>query len=282
MQSFKQYLYEKLSSVLYHTTNAQAAASILGYNKFRLTPSIEGDIEDKIGNKHEYYMSFSRNKGSDFVKGMLHGRTPLVTFVLDGNLLSQKYSGKPVDYFAGAKMKNDEFEDRLFSNQPYIQPARQYIKEVHCFVPNGRLDNNTAVLRNNAEDVSVPMYFYSDPKAFMILNKAKAIKPQDEPATVAPEEKKELATAGGGRADYDSLVSILQKDPSSLDHEDKMALSYMSDEDSRRAMGQRILSYLKKNINSDYDNVVQYKEIMKNSGSKDVNDLLSKIYRAYK
>jgi len=281
MQSFKQYLYEKLSSVLYHTTSAQAAAAILGFNKFRLTPSIEGDIEDKLG-KHDYYMSFSRNKGSDFVKGMLNGSKPLVTFVLNGNLLSQKYSGKPVDYFAGTKMKTDEFEDRLFSNQPFIAPARNYIKEIHCFIPNGRLDKYTAPLNNNAEDRSVAIYFYSDPRAFMILNKAKAIKPQDESSVVEPEEKKELATAGGGRADYESVITILHKDPSNLDHEDKVTLSYMSDGNSRRAMGQRILSYLKKNINSEYDNVVQYKEIMKNSGSKDVDDLLTKIYKAYK
>lgn len=282
MQTFKQYLYEKLSSVLYHTTDAPAAANILNSNKFRLTPSIEGDIEDKIGSNHDYYMSFSRNKGSDFLKGMLSGRHPVVTFVMDGNLLSQKYKGNAVDYFAGSKMKNDEFEDRLFSNQPYIEPARNYIREVHCFLPDGALDKYTASIQNNAEDGSLPTYFYSDPKAFSLLNKAKAIKPEQE-REEAPVQGEVMATANsGGKADYDSVVSILQKDPNELDGEDKMTLGYMSDENSRRAMGQRILSYLKKSIRSDHDSVVQYKQILKNSGSKDVNDLLTRIYKAYK
>lgn len=119
-----------LSSTLYHITSVYNLANILQKDRFELKPAEGTDYEKEISKKASSYLSTSRSPSSDYFRR--NASVHSVIIVLDGNLLSQKYSGRPVDYWGPSMNKdNDEMEDRVFSSQPFIPNATLYIKELH-------------------------------------------------------------------------------------------------------------------------------------------------------
>lgn len=119
-----------LSSTLYHITSIYNLANILQKDRFELKPVEGTDYEKEISKKASSYLSTSRSPTSDYFRR--NASVHSVIIVLDGNLLGQKYSGGPVDYWGPTMNKdNDEMEDRVFSKTPFIPNATSYIKELH-------------------------------------------------------------------------------------------------------------------------------------------------------
>jgi len=206
MISFKEFLIEGVSPILYHHTGVHKLVSILKDDKFRLASDL-GTASDQMykGKKFKpFYFSTSRIKYGGYARSF--GNSEQVNLVLDGTKLSHNLSGKSVDYWGPSfrrpsvsldmRLRNQENEDRIFSPTSIIENAHEYIKEIHIMVDKNYLlinsdykafeklslnDQHNAWERNRmykkildySNVYSIPVYFYEDFESFMLLNKKK-------------------------------------------------------------------------------------------------------------
>lgn len=170
---------EGLSSILYHSTGLHSVLKILDNNKFRLTPDLGSSSESDLraGKKDKiYYMSFSRSAVGDY-----NLNTVNALLVIDGDKLSHKFSGSPVDYW-GSGYDKDEMEDRLYSKKPYIENAADYIKSIHVYYDENSYayDNAKRIrwLRKCyilSKQYGIKFYVYVDKAAYQLLDIRKSV-----------------------------------------------------------------------------------------------------------
>jgi hypothetical protein len=168
-----------LSKILYHGTSLHSLEKILTQNAFQLSTML-GTASDDIKRPEGYFYFFSTSRS----KIGHYNKSRDVQLVLDGEKLNQKYPGEAVDYWGPAFKKADprknEMEDRLWSREPQIKNADQYIKEIHILVnfKNLTYDNWKNWIKNAyaiAQEKNIPIYLYEDQKAFEVLDKTKTV-----------------------------------------------------------------------------------------------------------
>tara|TARA_Y100001973_G_scaffold106673_1_gene186383 strand:+ start:1614 stop:3029 length:1416 start_codon:yes stop_codon:yes gene_type:complete len=175
---------EGITDVVFHKTRLDQAAQIMQNNKF-MTSVAFGTPAEKEQNKGKlYYLSTARSPTSQYSVGL-----PSVTFKLDGRKLGQRSKAAAIDYW-GPDFPTDEMEDRVFTDEPYLEPATDYITEVHIgMVVNDIFGNKSKgtssmsvdrlkeaeAIAAIAESQGIPVYFYSSAKTYGILNKTKRL-----------------------------------------------------------------------------------------------------------
>jgi hypothetical protein len=105
---------------------------------------------------------------------------PAVTFKLDGRKLGERSKAAAVDYW-GPEFPTNEMEDRVFTDQPWLEPASKYILEVHVgmrvkgqqYRP-ARLEELKKIF-DISEKMGIPAFLYADEKTYGILNKTKRL-----------------------------------------------------------------------------------------------------------
>jgi hypothetical protein len=180
-------LLEGITDIVYHTTDLNSLHSILGSNSFRLSSSIGAQSDDNLKPKAKYYFfSTARSPNGSYGNRGYHRA---VMLVLNGQKLGQKYAAKPVDYwgrdFRLVKPDKAEMEDRIWSDKPIIPNASQYILEIHTYIENeskweGDADDWRAQLRRvwiESKKRNIPMFVYTDMSAYQLLDKRKAVTP---------------------------------------------------------------------------------------------------------
>ena len=146
MESWRKFLKEGISPVVYHyTSGLDKSQKILEENRFLTSGAYtKGEVETRFGKGKLYYFSTARTP-----MGAYTGRYPQgAIFKLDGRALAQKYKGAPVDYYGSADRGSSkkaaggyfgeegfEAEDRIVTDEPYIEDADRYIDEIHFAVP---------------------------------------------------------------------------------------------------------------------------------------------------
>lgn len=171
-------LQERLSSVLYRTVPIYVMVRTLKDDKMFLSPIFNAHSQDvKFQRGKFFFLSTSRVKYTNFTKYLIEDVKDVVTIILDGTKLSQRYKGVPVRYYSGDFAKidrntSDEMEDRIISDKSYIPNALSYIKELHVFVQRGPAEIHE--LDRYAKSRKVPIYYYDDISSFKLLNKSKA------------------------------------------------------------------------------------------------------------
>lgn len=160
-------LNEGISPIVYHATRADAALNILKNNEFVLRP-IFTSSEHSYGGRG-FFLSTARSKTGSYA-GSYMGNSAggLVMFTLDGRKLSQRHSGRSVDFFGAGREDNyDEMEDRVFSDKPEI-PAIPYILKVDISYPISFITEDTRLaiieLFNILDDMNIPYSIYNDYK----------------------------------------------------------------------------------------------------------------------
>jgi hypothetical protein len=106
---------------------------------------------------------------------------PAVTFKLDGRKLGERSKAAAVDYWGPDFPTKNEMEDRVFTDEPWIQPASEYILEVHIgmmvkgqkYRPE-RIEELKKIVQNS-EKMGIPAYLYADEKTYGILNKLRRL-----------------------------------------------------------------------------------------------------------
>ena len=168
---------EGITDVVFHKTPIDRAADIMKTNKF-MTSVAFGTPSDKEQNKGKlYFLSTARSPTSQYYAGL-----PSVTFKLDGRKLGQRSKAAAVDYW-GPDFPTDEMEDRVFTDEPFLEPASDYISEVHIGMNidssgrkmrPARMEEAEAIA-TAAESQGIPAYFYTSEKTYGILNKTKRL-----------------------------------------------------------------------------------------------------------
>lgn len=148
----------RLTDIVFHGTSVDNAISILKQNKFLLAFSkIAAEDKHSSSTKYHFFLSTARSKTSAYLK---NGNQPCI-FVLDGRKLSQRYSGKAVNYWSETPLyKNEkEKEDRIFSKNVHIPQATSYIKELQISIDSVTRNKLKALLLT-AKNKSIPIKVY--------------------------------------------------------------------------------------------------------------------------
>ena len=210
MISFKSYITEGVSPILYHLTDLPKTLSILDRNEFILSSDLGTGADRRYKGKKfkPFFLSTSRVKYGGYTRSW--GDDPygcLVNIVLDGVKLSHNLEGMSLDYWGPewrkpsmdthTRLRNDENEDRILSPKGLIEDASKYIKEIHIMLGKDNIKNikdRSAKLNDQDQDrvwkdiktigkitdlchiYEIPYYIYDDFKAFQVQNKSKGIK----------------------------------------------------------------------------------------------------------
>ena len=141
---FDQFLNEGISEVIYHRTWLNPLVKILKSGKILLSTTIHSLANSY--SKEAYYLSFSRTKNTNL--GYLKGAQVVLEF--DGKMLGTKYKGGPVDFnwvyldsdtVPSGRHNADEYEERIYSNNPFLQNLDKYIKHIDVIIENERTDS---------------------------------------------------------------------------------------------------------------------------------------------
>jgi len=181
------FLTEGLSDVLYHFTYIPHLIKILKLNKFATSSNLGSNADQWKDKGRFFFFSTQRSKGMSGY-GRNHGN---VCLVLDGMKLNQRFKGFPTDYWNWSKnpkdydnksnyihaLQSSELEDRIVTNKPYIDDAKQYIKAIHILTANG---NNETLRKTDLDNIinevnDIPIYFYNDENSFKLQDTSKAI-----------------------------------------------------------------------------------------------------------
>lgn len=184
MIKLKHLIDEGLSDIVYHYTNIHNLKSIVQHNKFHTSLALGSEADLNANSKKFYYMSTTRSKGTGYNIGN-------VCLVLDGRKLNQKYKGMPVDYWQHSKDPKDyytmsqyfhyafrsELEDRIILDNPYIENALSYIKEIHIYIDPVYKDKNLTNVEyiDSHIPAHIKLYFYNNEKYFRTQSINKSI-----------------------------------------------------------------------------------------------------------
>lgn len=171
-----QHLFEGLSPILFHYRSLRAAASILKDNKFTLSTDLGNPTERDYRSRGKvYYLSATRSIAGAFHRDKLSG----VMFKLDGRALQANHHGKAIDFFAGydddrERADDFEYEDRVYSNDPYINNADRYITEVHILQYDRSDTKHVREIVYHSKRRRIPVYYYTYKGDWLLLRKDKA------------------------------------------------------------------------------------------------------------
>jgi len=199
-----QELNETLSSGIYRFISINDLERLLKTNTFSLALAAGAN---KLSNKF-YFLSLSRNKYGGFARANT-GKEG-VTLVLDSAKFNTKFKSKSVDYWGKAfstiapedvkkmppwkkeeylerKLKNDENEERILSDKNTIPNALSYVKAIHVLAPEDEVyQSKFKDLKNAATMKKIPLYIYTDKKAWELhdtrrqLKTFKEVKPNNQ------------------------------------------------------------------------------------------------------
>ena len=144
---------EGLSSVLYHYTGAWSVLSILEKDRFSCSAALGSNSDNKLNKQKFFFFSMTRGKHGQTGYPRTHGSNTLSRIELNGEKLMQRYKGSPEDYWGRPRDPNDEMygkmspadkkhrmmadnemEERILTDKPYIEKASAYIKGVDVCV----------------------------------------------------------------------------------------------------------------------------------------------------
>ena len=174
------FLIERATGVLFHYTGTSAALKILKSGQFELA-SITGNKSEEVyaPKDHPYFLSLTRTTLGDYHRYVGTGG---VLFKLDGDWFNSRYIVKPIDYWDSAWLHSDgsrtrESEDRVFSKEPTIPITP--VTEVHVLLKqqDEYRSPQTRQLMISAKQQDIPVYLYTNERAWRILDKRNSIHP---------------------------------------------------------------------------------------------------------
>lgn len=178
-------LNESLSRTLYHISTISHAYGIVNDDTLYLT-SVIGSTADNTKSKGLYYMSFTRQKSTEFGYAYKY-RDNCARFEFDGEKLSFNFKGRPIDYwgesmgkqsyYSGHKKNysfndkqhhtSNETEDRIIHTKPYILNAHKYIKRIDILINrDNKNDMHYSYLMLHSPLFSKKIFIYDNKNEF--------------------------------------------------------------------------------------------------------------------
>lgn len=274
----KDILLERLSSIVYHATSLLRLNQILAKDMMIASPLFTRDDEKSLSHKSYFFVSTARSRTSPFILTLLNSGKSVGVLTLDGDKLNQNYKGKSVNYFLNRK--NNEMEDRLFTDEQYIKNISEYIEQVSILVV-GKPTQTMIEIKQLCKEKNIPIFFFKTKEDLISNNKNKSI---DIENSVVNDEDKTIKT------------EKQQQFPKNLD-----ALLYFYENDNPRNVPKKYQEYiqdltidyykkswinvLRKELNQYYrnENIIKFfKDILKNERVYSIDELVDKISNKWK
>lgn len=176
-QLVKKEINESVSDKVYHFTYPQSMVNILKSNEILLSPSygIPTDASLNYNKLYSLSLTTSRNTSIGF-KGQ-DNPTLLTRIEMNGRELNYNYKSKHVDYWQSSRdpktfrnlkdaSHSNEMEERLITNKDRIKPATRYITKIETIVRDHKYLSICYSLKELADKLNIPCYFYDDAKSF--------------------------------------------------------------------------------------------------------------------
>ena len=167
---------ERATSVLFHYTSIDRALTIVKSGQFELSSVVGNKGEEDYAPKgHSYFLSLTRTSHGDYHN---YVGTGAVLFKMNGDWFNRRYTVKPIDYWERSWLQSPgrtrEAEDRVFSKEPTIPDSA--ITEIHLLlkVQDEFRSPRARELMIAAKQRGLPIYLYTDDKAWRLLDKRRA------------------------------------------------------------------------------------------------------------
>jgi len=188
----KSVIQEGFTDILYQYRSPHTILKILQKDSFFPSVSFGTSSEVAINKGYKYYISFARN-----LRGTYHRQGRMAAYmVINGRKLGERFKGSAIDYWEGeaqrlGRPKETEVEDRLFTNEPVIKNAAQYIESIHVSMPFKTGTKSYSVnyttpnietlkeLDEEAKKRAIPIYYYTDVRSYRMKNTKAAISLDD-------------------------------------------------------------------------------------------------------
>lgn len=183
--------------LLYHWTEEYHALSILEKNEFHLTTHLGGSSDRPKGETHHFYYLSTTREPTKYNKGT-------AVFVLDGAKLAKDFHAEDFDYWGEefrkiSKEDISEYEERIWSDEPEIKAAKQYIRELHVYWWWYKPSHDYRQHRQLtwlAKKNGIPIFWYEDRADLRLLDKSKAKKFSDFPQPEGKDTEKDYPDRG--------------------------------------------------------------------------------------
>ena len=272
-------LFEAASTVLYHYTSILDAKKILDTGVFELSSVVGNKSEESYAPPgHPYFFSTTRTRLGDYHRYVGSGG---VLFVLDGNWFNDRYKARPIDYWERSWNHPDsgrtrEAEDRIFSKKPTI-PING-VKEIHVLMKEQHEWRSPAArqLLIAGKRAGIPTFFYTDERAWRLLNKQKTVQPTRDTPELKGHEPRRTNWPGRNYLDpwleliYKKNKSELSKDGDKLRYNLLVYGSRYEDEDQNLGVD---LSNARKPGNQDRPQAIKIIDYMRKNGYKTTHEL---------
>lgn len=199
-------LLEGLTSVLYHGLTIYNLAAQLKSNKAMTSPAFTNPSDFQRNKKRLYFISTARTMQSRYFDMMGTGYA-IVT--LDGRKLGYRYKGAAVDYWGGEFRKAAkgayEQEDRLFTDEPFIENWKSYITAIRVMAepaekvwhkPRERDLQTIAYIEKQAKAAGIPFAIFTNRAEFHKPRSTKFYKSVDEVRAFYKRKDVEIEPAG--------------------------------------------------------------------------------------
>ena len=182
-------LTEGFSPVVYHWIDTEVLVKMLESDTAILSVAFATDTDRNANRGKLYYWSLSRAKWGGYSRSRFYEKNTGIIIELDGVKLGHNYKSISVDYW-GREYRNlafnskqvDDFyrlnenEERLISDTDTIPNIKKYIIAIHVYIPENMSNYSSMTRMQSLSGMFSPIYYYSDPQAFKLLNKNKASK----------------------------------------------------------------------------------------------------------
>ena len=172
----KEFLIERATSILFHYTSIDSALAIVKSGVFQLSSTTGNKSEENYAPPgHPFFLSLSRTSHGDYHNYVGVGA---VLFKLNGDWFNSRYIVKPIDYWVrswlGSPGRTREAEDRVFSKEPTIPDDA--ITEIHLLLKeqDEYRSPRARELMIAAKQRGLPIFLYTDEKAWKLLDKRRA------------------------------------------------------------------------------------------------------------
>lgn len=177
-ESFRKFLNEVLTDIVYHLTTIEKLENILKENRFMTSIVTSSDVESNKG--RFYFLSTARSPQSRYFRTVGSG---FCFLVLNGNKLNQRHRAAAVNYWGASFKDSDEMEDRLIVDKPYIENATKYIEEVHVvFNLKDKYDQirdftieRLKSIQGMLNQADIPLWIYGNEQSWRLQDKKKAV-----------------------------------------------------------------------------------------------------------
>ena len=142
MESWRKFLKEGISDVVYHaTSNMAAAAKILEDNRFLASGGFTKPDSEEVFQKGKlYYFSTARTPTAAYTTEWPTG----AIFKLDGRALAEKYKGAAIDYWADSRTGRSS--KKAANIQKDSKPLKRLKQKIELYWTNPILTTPTDIL----------------------------------------------------------------------------------------------------------------------------------------